>query len=259
MGLPIIFNWRKVYITMNKKYHSYLALTTICALLGIIIGVQYNTVKKQAVAIEVQRVTELSNALKKLREENDVLKNEISEDKKKLRDYENSLADEGQAVQALKNELDDVRSFAGMTRLRGRGIVVTLTDSSLANQTTGDTNAYLVHAEDILSVLNELNVAGAEAISINEQRIIGSSSVRCAGSVVNVNGVKIAAPFHIVAIGNPDILESALVFPGGVVDSLSPWGIEITIAKKDEVVVPAYSFPIQQKEASPVGKEEDNV
>ena len=125
-----------------------------------------------------------------------------------------------------------------------------MNDSTYNKQENVDQNAYLVHAEDILSVINELNVGGAEAIEINGQRIVSTSSVRCAGSVVNVNGVKIAAPFVITAIGDPDILESALTMSGGVVDSLAPWGIEISIKKSDEVKVAGYNGVIQYKEAT---------
>lgn len=54
----------------------------------------------------------------------------------------------------------------------------------------GDKNAYLVHAEDILKVVNELFVAGAEAVSVNGQRIVAQSGITCAGSVITVNGVR---------------------------------------------------------------------
>lgn len=242
---------------MKKKCGSSIALTAICLLLGVIMGAQYNTVQKQNITLGIQRVTELSASLKKEQTENESLHKQLKEHEKKLREYEDSLSGEGQAVKALKSELDQVRSVSGFTDVQGRGITVTINDSSNASKNGGNINAYLVHAEDILAIINELNVAGAEAISINEQRFIGISSVRCVGSVVNINGIKIASPFVISAIGNPDILEAALVFPGGVVDSLSPWGIGINIKKQSNLIVAAYSQPIQNKEAQPVIKGED--
>ena len=105
----------------------------------------------------------------------------------------------------------------------------------------GDKNAYLVHAEDILKVVNELFVAGAEAVSVNEQRIVAQSGITCAGSVITVNGVRVAAPFEIKAIGDASVLQAALRFPGGVVDTLSPWGIVIDIREEASVTVPAYT------------------
>ena len=157
----------------------------------------------------------------------------------------------------IVEENNKLRMFAGLTDVSGRGVSVTINDSPKAGQ-SGDgvsSDAFLVHAEDILSILNELNVAGAEAIAINGQRIVSTSAVRCAGSVVNVNDVKIAAPFVITAIGDPDILEAALVFPGGVVDSLKPWGIEILIKKLETVEIPAYQQQFVFKEAKNVSTE----
>lgn len=241
---------------MKNKYFASAALTVVCVLLGLLIGIQYNTVKKQAQAsaVEAQRTTEVAAALKQAKDENEKLKGQLLQAEQRVKEYEASVSDKGAAMQALKSELDETRIFAGLTALTGEGITVTLNDSSQAAMQGGDTNAYLVHAEDILSIINELNVAGAEAVSINGQRIIGTSSVRCAGSVVNINGVKIAAPFVISAIGSSDILEAALVFPGGVVDTLSPWGIEIVI-KKQTVEIPAYTLPRQMQIAVPADSE----
>ncbi len=132
-------------------------------------------------------------------------------------------------------------------QITGGGIAVTMNDSSA--QKSGNKNAYIVHAEDILAVLNELNSAGAKAVSINGQRIVGTSAVACAGSIVTVNGVRVAAPFEILAVGDAEVLQAALKFPGGVVDSLSPWGIEINIRKESILTVPAYTQTALWREA----------
>ncbi len=243
---------------MKKINHATISMTAICIILGFIIGIQVKTVKRQISAADIQRVNELSVELKKTNEEKEALTEKLSESEKKIREYEDAISDESESVKLLRGELDSARMLAGMTELAGRGVTVTLNDSSKQSQVSGeniDANAFLVHAEDILSVINELNVAGAEAISINGQRIVSSSSVRCAGSVVNINGVKIAAPFVITAIGDPDVMESALRFPGGVVDSLAPWGIEVSIKKSDSVTVASYTQAVKFNEAAPVKKE----
>ena len=135
--------------------------------------------------------------------------------------------------------MEQLLSFAGLTTVVGEGVTVTMNDSS--SKGSGDMNAYLVHAEDLLAVVNELYAAGAEAVSINGQRMVGKSAITCAGSIVMVNGVRVAAPFEIKAVGEPDVLHSALYFPGGVVDNLAPWGIEINVHKEAVVEVPAYT------------------
>ena len=239
---------------MKINNHASIGLTIVCVFLGAITGVQLKSVKSQVPTTDMQRASELSVELKKLQDENNALSQRLTESQAKNVEYEQSIANENNSYKLLMEDLEKVRMYGGLLEVKGRGVQVTLDDSRKKND-NADQNLFLVHAEDILSVINELNVAGAEAISINGQRIVGSSSVRCAGSIVNVNGNRIAAPFIINAIGDPDILESALKFPGGVIDTLAPWGIEITIKKYNEIIVPAYIQTTPFKEAVPVAKE----
>ena len=214
---------------MIQKQYS-LALTAICVILGVIIGVQVNTVKQQRVTTENQRLSEASIALNQMQAERDALLKQNETLEKTLKEYQ-----EGN----FGGEMEQLLTFAGLTEVSGEGVTVTMNDSS--SKGSGDMNAYLVHAEDLLSVVNELYAAGAKAVSINGQRMVGGSAISCAGSIVMVNGVRVAAPFEIKAVGDPAVLESALRFPGGVVDSLAPWGIEINIRKESAVTVPAYT------------------
>ena len=213
---------------MQKQYSA--ALTAICVILGVIIGVQANTVKQQRMTTENQRLSEATAALNQLQAEHDALLKQNEALEKTLKEYQEGNFGE---------EMEHLLSFAGLTEISGAGVVVTMNDSS--SYGGGDMNAYLVHAEDLLSVVNELHAAGAEAVSINGQRMVGNSAISCAGSIVMVNGVRVAAPFEISAVGDPDVLHSALYFPGGVVDNLSPWGIEINVQKQAAVTVPAYT------------------
>ncbi|MCQ4726322.1 DUF881 domain-containing protein [Anaerotignum faecicola] len=242
---------------MSKAKHGIVSITVVCVILGTIIGIQFKTVRSQITAQDIQRVSELSIKLNNAVAENETLKQSLEEKEEKIEEYENFIAEDNEELSLIVEENNKLRMFAGLTDVSGRGVSVTINDSPKAGQ-SGDgvsSDAFLVHAEDILSILNELNVAGAEAIAINGQRIVSTSAVRCAGSVVNVNDVKIAAPFVITAIGDPDILEAALVFPGGVVDSLKPWGIEILIKKLETVEIPAYQQQFVFKEAKNVSTE----
>ena len=238
---------------MNKIDHGVVSVTILCIFLGTMIGIQYKTVRSQTTAYDIQRVSELSLKLNSAIAENNSLAERVKEKEEKIAEYESFLAEENEEIKSILDESSNLKMLAGLTDVSGRGISVTIKDSPKAGQQNGgiSTDAFLVHAEDILSILNELNVAGAEAICINGQRIVSRSSVRCAGSVVNVNDVKIAAPFVITAIGDPEIMEAALIFPGGVVDALKPWGIEIIIKKLESVEIPAFEQSYDFKEASP--------
>lgn len=218
-----------------KKYQYSVAMTAICILLGMMIGIQYNTVQKQRISTENQRLSEAATAIKQLQEERDALERKNEDLEKTIKEYEQGII----GTDMMRREMEQLRDFAGLTEVTGGGIAVTMNDSSA--QKTGNKNAYLVHAEDILSVINELNGAGAQAVSVNGQRIVGTSAVACAGSIVTVNGVRVAAPFEILAVGDAEVLQAALKFPGGVVDSLSPWGIEINIRRESILTVPAYT------------------
>ena len=222
---------------MIQKQYS-LALTAICVIIGVIIGVQVNTVKQQRLTTENQRLSEASIALNQMQAERDALLKQNEKLEKTLKEYQ-----EGN----LGGEMEQLLIFAGLTEISGEGVTVTMNDSS--SKGSGDMNAYLVHAEDLLSVVNELYAAGAKAVSINGQRMVGGSAISCAGSIVMVNGVRVAAPFEIKAVGDAAVMDSALRFPGGVVDSLAPWGIEINIRKESVVTVPAYTQTALFKEA----------
>ena len=100
-------------------------------------------------------------------------------------------------------------------------------------------------------IVNELRDAGAEAISINDERITALTEIRCVGSVVNINNVKVGTPFIINAIGNPDTLESALLFRGGIISQLAMSGFEFDIKKQENIVIPAYKGAINFKYAMP--------
>ena len=211
---------------MIKKHYS-TALTVTCVVLGVIIGVQANTVKQQRVSTENQRLSEAIVALNQMQAERDALLEQNKALEKTLK--------EG----SFGTEMEELLVFAGLTEVTGEGVTVTMNDSSTRGGS--DMNAYLVHAEDLLSVVNELNGAGAKAVSINGQRMVGQSAITCAGSIVMVNGVRVAAPFEIKAVGDPAVMDSALHFPGGVIDNLAPWGIEIRVRKETAVTVSAYT------------------
>ena len=240
---------------MKEKFYATIPVTVLCVLLGLMIGVQYNTVRQQqqtADSASLQRVSELTTKLTTLQAENEALQTQLETQSQQMKEFEAALVADDSDFEALTKENERLKMIAGMTAVQGRGVSVTINDSKTSDEAASSANpdAFLVHAEDILSIINELNVAGAEAISINGQRIISQSAIRCAGSVVNVNDVKIAAPFVITAIGDPELLEAALVFPGGVVDTLRPWGIEIIIMKLDTLEIPAYNQVREFREAT---------
>ena len=103
-----------------------------------------------------------------------------------------------------------------------------------------------------MSIVNELRAAGAEAISVNGERILSTTAIRCVGPTIQINGTKVASPFHIKAIGNAKYLESALNIRGGVVDNLRSYGILVEIATSDGIVIDKHDDTLVLKYAKEV-------
>jgi uncharacterized protein YlxW (UPF0749 family) len=154
----------------------------------------------------------------------------------------------------LKEQLDRARILAGVTELSGSGVEVTLNDSNVNLKPGENPNLYVLHDEDVLRVLNEIRAAGAEAISLNGERILANTEVRCTGPTIVLNRDKrLAPPYVITAIGNPDTLEGSIKMKGGVAETLQFWGIQVGVKKMSQVTVPAYSGGIKFDYAKAAG------
>ena len=138
------------------------------------------------------------------------------------------------------SEPDMLKMQAGLTALEGEGIIVEMDDGNRAANADENPNLYIIHDDDVLRVVNELRAAGAEAVSINGQRLIETSEIRCAGPTLSVNNVRSAAPFIISAIGDKVALENAIEMRGGVRQTLSVWGIRIEVKPSDEIYIPPF-------------------
>ena len=126
------------------------------------------------------------------------------------------------------------------TDVKGEGITITLKET---NNT--DTS---ITADDLLVIINALKLAGAEAISINEERIINSTDiVEINNSFIKVNGQRILAPYVIKAIGPQSYLESSLLGSGGYADELKNYGYDVTIEKSSKINISKYEDELTSK------------
>lgn len=218
----------KEILTMDLK--GKILIAVVFMVLGFMLSVQYKTTERQR-SIRMDRVEDLSERLKAVEAEN----KQLLEENASLR-QQGSHAVEDPSIPRLS-------LLAGTTDVEGEGVEIVLDDSKLARQTNENPNLYIIHDEDLLRVLNELRAAGAEAISLNDQRIVAMSEVRCAGPTVSVNNVRSAPPYVIKAIGAPKTLTSALRLRGGVVETFEFWGIQVKITTDSNVHIPALKVP----------------
>ena len=131
---------------------------------------------------------------------------------------------------------------SGKMAVRGPGITITIDDSPRDIYFWETPNDILVHDQDLLLVLNELKLAGAEAISINGQRIVDTTSISCSGYTVNINGRNYARPFVIRAVGDGARMSAALLGPGCYGTILRDYyGLVFEVAYDSDMIIPAYS------------------
>lgn len=216
---------------------SQVAVALVMLVLGLMLALQYRVQQRAASDLAHRRTEELVELLQKSETERRRLEQEVAD----LRATVTQMTQGQAAVAALQEELAKAQMLAGLVPVKGPGVTVTMDDSKRPLQKGQDVNAFLLHDEDVLRVVNELFAAGAEAMSLNGQRVIATTEVRCAGPTISVNRVMTAPPIVIQAIGDPDVLERALRMRGGVVEALSFWGIEVSVKKEAEITVPAYT------------------
>jgi uncharacterized protein YlxW (UPF0749 family) len=151
-------------------------------------------------------------------------------------------------------DVDQQRLLAGLLALRGPGALATLDDSTRAIVPTDDGNNYIIHDYELRDVVSLLWLAGAEAVSINGERLVNVSSVYCVGSTVLVNDTRLSPPYEIRAIGDPTLLEQALASPKNLTKLRSrvrAYGIQFKVAAAKDVAIPAYSGNLNIRYARP--------
>lgn len=232
------------------KWSTYLSLSLVAMILGVLLVFQFRVVRYIEQGVSVGRVQELTVELRQLEREKLKLAAEASDLSVKLQKVSQGQAE---AEKALEDELEKARLLAGLVPVTGPGVEVTL-DNPPANR-GGATSLYVIRDEDLLRVVNELRGAGAEAISINGQRIVATSEIRWAAPFINVNLTRLVPPYHVLAIGNPGNLRSALEIPGGLVEYLQGLGVQVKIQAHDRLTVPGYSRPLEFRYAKAVVKE----
>lgn len=226
-----------------NKLHVYLSLVFLCC--GYLIAFAYNysqdhpPVEHSATYWQWEKEDQLREKLLEITEENQEKERMLRELQIRVSEKEEELAQMENKLQQTIQELETYRLLAGIIETQGPGVIVTLEDSEYVSDAQNP-NDYIVHEQDVRRVVNELLAAGAEGISINEQRYIHSTAIRCVGPTIIVNNVKSTAPFQIKAIGDPDTLYNALNMPGGIVDTFQMLGITIKLEKNDQIFLPAY-------------------
>lgn len=219
---------------------KHLSVLAMCAILGFAMSIQFNSVKSRPNEENINaRNEDLQAMLAAEKEKSNALQEQIKQMQTTIDNYRESIEQTGSAYKGMENDLMRAENLAGLTNVYGPGVTVTLEDAKVSgNVATPET--FIIHDSDIRAVVNELLAAGAEAITINDERVISTTAIRCVGPVLLVNNKKSGTPFVVKAIGNSETLENALNMTGGIVSELRAVKINVAIQKQERIDMNAY-------------------
>jgi uncharacterized protein YlxW (UPF0749 family) len=205
------------------------------------------------------RYTDLGSLLSKQKEETDQRRAEA----RRLTDEVNRLSEQvgDNTAQVEQSKAAALRGPAGLLAVKGPGLSVTLDDapdglSEAADPT--EANKFIVHQQDIQAVVNALWAGGAEAMTIQGQRVISTTGIKCVGNTVRLHGVPYAPPYEITAIGDPtgmltSMNDSAYIDIYMQYVESPDFQLGFDVAVHNEVELPGYEGSIELDYARPAG------
>ena len=213
---------------------SIMALILVCVLF-----MQFKVVNETDIAqIESMREDELEEAITQWKEKYEEAYEKLLDTTNKINEYDEKLQNNSETEELINKELVEAKRNFGLTDVTGNGIIVTLTDT--------DEQAY--DYEDLLDLVNELRDAGAEAISINNQRITNISDIADISSrYIRINSNKVSSPYVVKAIGDSTYLKSALTIKNGYYDIKQKEEYKIEIEEKNNIKINKYSKSVNLK------------
>ncbi len=236
---------------MNKKQVS-IALAIICFLLSMGIAMQVKSVTNAGTVVaRTQAENALRDSVLKWKENYDQAVKKLSYKEAELEKIRAQAVNNDDSSKELNKTLEDNNKILGLTELNGKGVIIQAKDAD-SSKVKGFSSQYIVHDGDLVNLVNALRNAGAEAISINGERIINTTAITCSGNIVLINGEKVGSPFIINAIGNPESLYGSMIIPDGYYDRMKKEGVDMKIDKASNVSVPKYDGTYKFKYATPV-------
>ena len=238
---------------MNHKRTISIVLGIMCFALTLGICVQVRTVQgTNSTVSQNYEENNLRAEVLKYKERYENKYEELEKAETELEKARQSSTENNEDLEQKEQEIQQGNKMIGLTEVTGPGVIVTLSDSKTDSSLALNASDLIVHDADVLSVINELKNAGAEAISINDQRLVPTTGIICGGNIIDINKEKVGAPFVIKAIGLPEQL-SGLNRPGGYLNSLKEkYSIGVEFEKSNNITIPKYTGVLTYKYAQNV-------
>lgn len=220
----------------------------MCFILVTIMFIQFRTVEKTDISgIEEMRETELREALVEWKKKYEDTNTKYEDTVNKINEYKEKKESNQEATELLERELENSNMILGKTTVEGEGIIVTLKPGTTKDTDDIEQSVDIV-AQDLIQLVNELRYAGAEAISINDERVVNMTDIVDIGTkYILVNSNRCTSPYVIKVIGDKKYLQSALNIKNGYVDVKTSEGKIVQVEEKNNIQILKYSSEMSLK------------
>ena len=237
----------------NKNIRYNLIILSLSFILGILVTITFKN-------RELIKLSFFPRDPKEVKQELDAVNTEIEKINIVLKDREKKIeilsrTSTEEAKDLLIEETKLFKNLWGSVDVKGEGVIITMEDA-LGNDNI-DEEINVIHDADVLRIINDLKIAGAEAISVNGQRLVSTSEIKCGGPIIKVNNKSLATPFIIKAIGNVDTLSASINAPNTYASGLRNIdGINIETKAAKLLEIEGYKGNFVYRYAYPTGEVE---
>lgn len=217
-----------------KKFGKALVFGILCLILTFAITVQLRVSSLSESESSQTKITDkLKDEIFRLNDENVKLAEKFQNTTSELDDARNQASQNDSSSKDKSELIKKYTIVSGKIDVTGQGIIIKYKPS--------DNEAKADMVKDLRDIVNEIKNAGAEAIEINNQRIIGTTAIEMVKNKIEINDTEVSGNFIIKAIGDSNLMYSGLIRPGGTIENIRESGVSIEINSENTIKINKYN------------------
>lgn len=217
-----------------KRFGKALVFGILCLILTFAITVQLRVSSLSESESSQTKITDkLKDEIFRLNDENVKLAEKFQNTTSELDDARNQAAQNDSSSKDTSELIKKYTIVSGKTDVTGQGIII--------KYKPGDNEAKADMVKDLRDIVNEIKNAGAEAIEINNQRIVGTTAIEMVKNKIEINDTEVSENFIIKAIGDSNLMYSGLIRPGGTIENIKESGVSIEINSENAIKINKYN------------------
>ncbi len=233
-----------------KKIHIIIILV-FSLLIGLLTSMQIHSIESAGGGlVSALEVEEYRKELQEAQTKKEELRQELLAYEKEIETINERSISEDIFLDSQRRLLERYRMGVGLVDVKGPGITITIDDPPSPEDWEDEYSIIAKSYELLLLMINQLKAAGAEAISVNDQRIVASSTIVDRNDRISINGLFVTPPLNVKAIGDPEMLESFLAVRYGILDMMRDYSLRVSVSKQEELTIPRYYGPLQIRHAA---------